>query len=121
MWIPTKAATARALTVNELVSNAEKHSRAANREDLNSHDAIEVKLTKQNGEVRVSVQDSGPGFPAGFNPKVHANIGLELVLTLVRHDLHGSITFFNRADLEQNTSTRGGYVEILFAENVPTE
>ena len=121
VWIPTKAATALALTVNELVSNAEKHSRALNREDLNSHDAIEVRLTQQNGTVRVSVQDSGPGFLPNFNPNVHANIGLELVLTLVRHDLHGSITFSNRADLEENAGTRGGYVEIVFAEDVPTE
>ena len=116
-WIPTKAATALALAVNELVSNAEKHSRRYreqrrnHREDGESHDAIEVRLTKHNQEVHVVVQDCGPGFPPDFNPARHANIGLELVQTLVRHDLHGSISFSNRADAavdHKENAARGG-------------
>ena len=121
VWIPTKAATALALTINELVSNAAKHSRPTNREDSNSHDAIEVRLTKHEGEVRVFVQDNGPGFPPGFNPMLRANVGLELVLTLVRHDLHGSIAFGSWGEPDANASAHGGVVEIRFGENVPTE
>ena len=121
LWIPTKAATALALAVNELISNAVKHNRNIDREDLQGHDAIELRLTKHMGEVRVLVQDSGPGFPANFNPKLHANIGLELVLTLVQHDLHGSVFFSNRADQAENASASGGRVEIIFPEHVVSE
>ena len=121
VWIPTKAATALALAVNELVSNARKHSRKTNREDSTGHDAtIEVSLTKQNDEVRVSVQDAGPGFPPDFDPLRYANIGLELVDTLVRHDLHGTVAYSNYADAGAG-AIRGGRVVIVFSENVLSE
>ena len=113
-WIPTKAATSLALTVQELIANAEKHSRKHPSVGLGTEQAIEVRLTRQEDKVVVVVQDSGPGFPPGFNPLQSANIGLELVLTLVRHDLNGSVTFANRADGGENA--HGGRVEIVFSE-----
>ena len=120
VWIPTKAATALALAVNELVSNAYKHSRKANRKDTGHDAAIEVSLTKQNDEVHVSVQDVGPGFPPDFDPLRYANIGLELVDTLVRHDLHGTVAYSNAADPDTG-DVRGGRVVIVFSENVLSE
>lgn len=120
-WIPTKAATALALAVNELVSNALKHNRALNQKDLNSRDPIEVSLVNANGEVCVTVQDSGPGFPEDFDPKSHANFGLDLVFTLVTHDLHGSVTFSNRTSQGDDNDTHGGRVKIIFSEDVPDE
>ncbi len=113
-WIPTKAATALALTVQELITNADKHSRNYKGTDGLNTQPIEVRLTKQGEKIVVVVQDCGPGFPSNFNPLKSANIGLELVLTLVRHDLGGSVTFTNRAD--HNANIRGGQVEILFSE-----
>ena len=118
--IPTKAATSLALAVNELVSNSLKHSRKTNREDAGHDAAITVKLWKQNEDIHVSVRDAGPGFAPDFDPKRHANIGLELVLTLVRHDLRGSIAFSNVAAPEGG-GIGGGRVEIVFSENVLSE
>ena len=120
-WIPTKAATALALAVNELVSNALKHSRALNKKDLNSRDPIEVILINDRGEICVTVQDNGPGFPANFDPKLHANFGLDLVFTLVDHDLHGSVTFSNRTEQGSDATAHGARVEIIFSEDVPDE
>lgn len=113
-WIPTKAATALALTVQELIANADKHSRNHKGADGQKEQAIDVRLPRQGEKVVVVVQDSGPGFPPDFNPIKNANIGLELVLTLVRHDLDGSVAFSNRAD--QNEHAHGGRVEIVFSE-----
>ncbi len=151
-WIPTKAATSLALAVNELVSNAAKHNPKTGRksnqqsggENTTHSQAIEVRLEKRVGSIHVTVQDSGPGFPIGFDPRRDANIGLELVLTLVRHDLHGDVTFSNisssdvssdadsNADngarndrpndtLNENARIQGGRVEIIFPENVVSE
>ncbi len=117
--IPTKAATALALTVNELISNAIKHNRILDRKDATNYEAIEVSLTQQNGKIHVSVQDNGSGFASDFNPKLHANIGLELVQTLVEHDLHGAISFSNRGEGDEDTSAHGGNVEIVFGADAP--
>ena len=118
--IPTKAATSLALTVNELVSNSLKHSSKIKRKNADAEAAIRIRLWKQNEAVHVSVQDAGPGFPSDFDPKIHANIGLELVLTLVRHDLRGTIVFSNRLAPDAGTIC-GGQVEIVFSENVFSE
>ncbi len=83
-WIPTKAATSLALVVQELIANADKHSRK-HQSHLQSHlqdshqgnpqedggqseKAIEIRLTRQGSNVHVVVQDNGPGFPPDFNP-----------------------------------------------------
>ena len=120
-WIPTKAATALALAVQELITNADKHAGKREGDSILSHDAIEVDLIRKAGDIIVSVRDSGPGFPTGFDPIRFANIGLELVVTLVRHDLHGSLTFSNRAATHENAPGRGGCVEIVFSESIESE
>lgn len=115
VWLPTKAATSVALIVQELVTNAEKHRRTVQRDDPSQVQEIEVTLKKVEGNISVMVQDRGPGFPPDFDPAISANIGLELVTTLVRHDLQGAITFKNRTD------EKGGCVEVVFSENLVSE
>ena len=130
VWIPTKAATSLALVVNELVSNAVKHTpkfdlalpgQAGSGGSAGRAPIIEVCLAKRDGHVHVVVQDSGPGFPAGFDPLRDANIGLELVVTLVRHDLHGTVTFMSSGRHDAENGAHGGRVEIIFPEAVPSE
>ncbi len=158
-WIPTKAATSLALAVNELVSNAAKHNPQTNQksgqqsgqqsdqENAARLRPIEVSLVRRESSIHVTVQDSGRGFPADFDPRRDANIGLELVLTLVRHDLHGDVTFSNIfSNITSNTDSaaadnadsgaqnlrrndtpnekariQGGRVEIIFPEDVVSE
>jgi two-component sensor histidine kinase len=76
------------LLVSELVSNAYKHGAG----DIN------VTLTQEGEEARLSVSDRGSGFPADFDPHVAAHTGLEIILTLAEHDLRGRIQFTNRPD-----------------------
>ncbi len=119
LQLPVRAATSLALIVNELVNNTAKHSNRSSSEDANYHGAsIQVCLQHQQEEVLVSVQDNGPGFPPGFDPILNAHLGLELVQTLVRSDLQGSISFQNGAapNGEETASEeqRGARVEITF-------
>ncbi len=95
--MPTDKATALALVVNEMVSNALKHSAGR----------IEIAFTVQEARARVVVEDDGKGFPEGFNAYRAANTGLELLDSLTRHDLGGSVHF-------SNCPEGGGCVEATF-------
>jgi two-component sensor histidine kinase len=78
--LPSRAATSLALVINELLQNALEHAfvgRAAG--------TVCITLGLAPGELLVEVTDDGVGLPAG-RP---ASLGLEIVETLVRDDLHG--------------------------------
>lgn len=118
LWIPIRPAIALALVVNELLTNAAKHCPTPSVKDASRYDAtIYVSLQPSEDKVCVAVQDCGPGFPPGFDPVLHAHIGLELVQTLVTNDLKGSVSFGNRVARSGATDRldeRGARVEILF-------
>ncbi|HZT41963.1 MAG TPA: GAF domain-containing protein [Chthonomonadaceae bacterium] len=121
VWLPTKAATAMALIVNELVSNAIKHGQPPERKDNTRYGTIQICLTRQEPEVLLSVQDEGPGFPPDFDPIQHAHVGLELVLTLVTNDLQGTLVFSNVPGEGANRPVAGGRAEVIFPERPLSE
>jgi PAS domain S-box-containing protein len=94
--LPLKQAGPFSMLVNELVSNAIKHGRGT----------IEVALAvvREAGDAenrpraRLTVSDDGPGFPPDFDPRTAANTGLELIESMGRLDLNGSVTFENRPE-----------------------
>jgi two-component sensor histidine kinase len=104
LCVTPRQATALALTINELLSNAVKHAPAG---------AIRLELSA-NGEVgRLVVEDEGPGFPPGFDPQQAANTGLDLVLTMGQGDLGGRVAFENRSE-------GGGRVVVTFPLLIPS-
>ncbi|MCW3097417.1 MAG: Phytochrome, two-component sensor histidine kinase [Chthonomonadaceae bacterium] len=104
----TKSATSLALAVNELLTNAAKHS------DIEEKSAIHLWLNRDDRIVHVTVEDNGPGFARGFDPSQQAGIGLNLVLTLIQHELRGSVRFSNVMESETAGGQRGARVEISF-------
>ena len=87
--LPIRQGTSLAVLVNELVSNAVKHGDGL----------IEITLKELEGQqARLAVRDHGTGFPANFNPRKAANTGLELIDSLGRWDLHGTITYANHPE-----------------------
>ncbi len=82
--LPSRAATSLALAINELVQNALEHGfvgRAAGQ--------VAVRVTREPDACLVEVADDGVGLPAA----PPASLGLELVNTLVRDDLRGTVAF----------------------------
>lgn len=71
-----------ALIVHELTVNALKHAR--------SH--VRVTFTIQGATGTLTVRDDGPGFPSGFDPDRSSHIGLNLVATVTRWDLGGTLS-----------------------------
>jgi PAS domain S-box-containing protein len=86
--VPMRQGTSLAVLVNELVSNAVKHG----------GQEIDVSLTLVRDTARLEVCDDGPGFPPGFDPLKAANTGMELIDSLSRLDLRGTVTYENRSE-----------------------
>lgn len=93
----SKQVVALSLVLNELVSNAIKHTSGT----------LDVSFHRMDEMGELSVSDDGPGFPQGFAPMAHANLGLEIVLGLVESDLKGKIFFENKRE-------GGGHVRVQF-------
>ncbi len=107
----SRSAAPLAMLVNETVSNALKHGKGD----------ITLTLKRSENIARLEVRDQGPGFPADFNAIRAAHTGLELIDSLVRHDLHGQVAYTNVTDIEagqtgaQNADTpAGGCVVVTF-------
>lgn len=86
--VPANVATSLALVVAELAHNAIEHG-------LKGRDTgtVSVAMRRVPGELLLSVRDDGVGLPAGFDPVADANLGLEIVRTIVQDDLRGTLVF----------------------------
>jgi len=82
--LPSRAATALALVVNELLQNALEHAFHGARSGR-----VEISLGRSPEELIVVVRDNGVGLSAD-QPR---GLGLEIVETLVAADLNGRIRF----------------------------
>ena len=119
IYLPTKAATGLALIVNELATNAVKHSYATLTE-RGSDLIIIVRLTRQPQErLSLCVEDNGPGFPTGFDATVGDSLGLTLIDTIVTNDLQGEVAYGNR--LNEAAEIAGACVCVTFPERPHAE
>ena len=96
--VSLKQASAFALLVNELASNALKHGKGEIEVTLNLVSQAGAAPDPGSPQARLEICDDGPGFPAGFDPKEAANTGMELIESLGRWDLRGQILYENRAE-----------------------
>jgi two-component sensor histidine kinase len=87
--LPSRPATSLALVVNELLQNALEHAFVGR-----ASGTVRIRLGHGPQEVVVEVVDDGVGL-AGGQPAT--SLGLEIVQTLVRDDLHGQVTFHSTA------------------------
>src|SRR5262249_9145751 len=87
--LPSRSATALALVINELLQNALEHAFVGR-----SAGQVRIALGRSPEEWVVEVGDDGVGLPAS-RP---SSLGLEIVETLVRDDLHGSLVFNSTAE-----------------------
>jgi len=84
LQLPSRAATALALVINELVQNGLEHAFADQQQGQ-----INISLGRSPEEFIILVSDDGQGLPVEFSP----NLGLEIAETLVHDDLHGRMKF----------------------------
>jgi len=97
VFLPVDQALPCALAVNEILSNAYKH---AFRE--REQGSIDISVVQENGRISITVRDDGVGLPAHFDIRHTNSLGLELIRTLVQHQLKGVLTFRSQNGTEIN-------------------
>ena len=88
--LSSKRATALALIVNELVSNAVKHACNNGKSGM-----IRLSLRQDSEDLVLRVRDNGPGLPAEFDLAKDSHVGLDVVRTLAERDLNGCFALRN--------------------------
>jgi two-component sensor histidine kinase len=86
IYLGSKQATAFALVLNELVSNALEHGFRTR-----TTGSIEIELDWDASDVWMRVQDDGAGLPNGFDLNTSRGLGLQIARTLVEKDLRGKL------------------------------
>ncbi|PID53616.1 MAG: ATPase [Micrococcales bacterium] len=102
--VTAEDATALALVLIELVSNAVEHGMPA---EGDADGAVEVLVNRQDRELVVQVLDSGAGLPEDFGPG-GSGLGTQIIEALVVGELRGHIAWANRPE--------GGCVATLYAK-----
>jgi two-component sensor histidine kinase len=86
LYLPSRQATACALVINELLQNSVEHGY----EERNIG-TISVELVDEGDRVRIVLADDGEGLPPDCERGQISSLGLQIVQTLVQHDLQGSL------------------------------
>lgn len=89
IYLPSKQATALALVMNELISNALEHAFSF----VGQRGRLEIRLAQEGPQVTVTVSDNGRGLPSDFDISRTRGLGLQIVRTLVEKDLAGTLRF----------------------------
>jgi two-component sensor histidine kinase len=84
VYLPARQATACAMVINELLQNAVEHGY-----ERRSGGTVSVQLADEGDGVTITIQDDGVGLPADFDREQAESLGLQIVQTLVEHDLRG--------------------------------
>jgi two-component system, sensor histidine kinase PdtaS len=92
--VPGEVATPLALALSELVHNAVEHGLGAR------GGRVAVRGGRRDGSLVVEVVDDGRGLPPGFEPEAisRTSLGLQIVRTLVEHELAGTLVIGPRPD-----------------------
>lgn len=88
--VPAASATALALVLTELVTNAVEHGFSDG-----SGGTVEISVERDGRHLRVAVADDGRGLPADSGGPM-TGLGTQIVSTLVRYELHGTISWERR-------------------------
>ena len=83
--LPGGVATPLAMALTELIQNAVEHA---------SPDHLTIAVNRIRDRMRLRVSDDGRGLPADF--AVESSLGLSIVSTLIRTELHGTLDFESR-------------------------
>jgi two-component sensor histidine kinase len=96
--VPGEVATPLALALSELVQNAVEHGLAPA-----GGGRVVVRGRRPPGELVVEVVDDGRGLPGGLAAQAGTSLGLQIVRTLVEHELGGRLSVGPRPEGQRGT------------------
>jgi len=102
--VPAEVATSLAVVLSELVQNAVQHgfvtapgsAPATDAEGMRPIGMVEVRASRTADVLTVEVVDDGVGLPAGFDLASSDQLGLQIVKTLVEHEMAGELSLESR-------------------------
>lgn len=74
------------LILNELITNALQHAFPDQ-----DHGSVEIRFKRHDGTVELCVSDDGRGLPEDFDPAETNELGIRMVMSLVRDNLDGEM------------------------------
>lgn len=86
--LPASQATPATMVINELLLNALEHGMKGRTRGL-----ITLTLSDLGDAVKLEVQDNGAGLPPDFEQKHSGSLGLQIIRTLVKDDLKGTLEY----------------------------
>jgi two-component sensor histidine kinase len=92
IYLPSKQATALALIINELVSNALEHAFPIGFYPCQ----LLIDLSQDGPQVTLTITDSGRGLAPDFNLATAKGLGLRIARTLAEKDLAGTLRLESR-------------------------
>lgn len=87
LTLPSGQATSAALVINELLQNTIKHAFTGRLEGK-----VTLRLNDTDSGIVLSIEDNGIGLPEAFDPQKDANLGWQIINTLVKDDLHATLS-----------------------------
>ncbi len=91
--LPAEIATPLVMVLNELLQNAVEHAFEPGTEG-----EVVVSVERHRKQLRVTVTDNGSGLPEGFTLDSGERLGLQIVRTLARGELRGTIALRSRPE-----------------------
>jgi two-component sensor histidine kinase len=83
--LESRIATPLSLVVTELMHNALEHGL------YESGTRLTIELQRYSNEGLITISDDGVGLPEGFDLSTSANLGLQIVRTLIENELKGEL------------------------------
>jgi two-component sensor histidine kinase len=83
--LESRIATPLSLVVTELMHNALEHGLHE------SGTRLTIELQRYSNEALITISDDGVGLPEGFDLSTSANLGLQIVRTLIENELKGEL------------------------------
>jgi two-component sensor histidine kinase len=93
--VQASVATPLAVVVTELLQNAAEHAYPLDRPLPVPAIQVDVRLERDDAELRLVVRDNGAGLPDGFRIENTVSLGLSIVRGLVGTQLGGTISMSN--------------------------
>jgi two-component sensor histidine kinase len=91
--LPAEIATPLVMVLNELLQNAVEHAFAPG-----AAGEVVVYAERHRKQLRVTVADNGVGLPVDFTLDASERLGLQIVRTLARGELRGTINLRTRPE-----------------------
>jgi two-component sensor histidine kinase/PAS domain-containing protein len=88
--LPSDQAISLALGINELIQNSIEHGFIGRREGV-----IGVDMATTKDAYQIEIWDNGIGLPPDFSQRGSSSLGLQIIKTLVEHDLGGTFRLYS--------------------------